>query len=197
MVVLQPCDWIEHDTYGKYVVDVYGRTEDFAGMVRIEGFKPYLYVVPGDKTIAELKSRLQSEKIQNTIVTAHQKFDAYAGFNKYASTLVWKIEVESLQGFRNASRICKQMFDRVYETNLPPFLRLFHECEIGPASPIAFQPSRRINKNSWATSVKDVKGDPSKTIPLKVAAYDIECMSKTGAFPQATKPWSYIVEHFF
>lgn len=28
MVLLQPCDWIEHDEAGKYVVDVYGRTEE-------------------------------------------------------------------------------------------------------------------------------------------------------------------------
>ena len=48
MVILQPCDWHEHDVTNRkvkgYVVDVYGRTED--GMVaclRITGFNPYFY----------------------------------------------------------------------------------------------------------------------------------------------------------
>jgi len=195
MVLLQPCDWIEHDEAGKYVVDVYGRTEEAApGMVRIEGFKPYLYAQPGTRTIAEFKSKLAQEKVLKSVVTSHSKYDAWAGFRHFEATEVWKIEVESLRDWRSACRVSKDMFPQVYETNLPPFLRLFHEREIGPASPILFTPLRKLGKGAWATNVRDVVGDPSKTIPLKVAAWDIECMSGSGQFPMAIKEWSMIGE---
>lgn len=192
---LQPCDWIEHDQDGKYVVDVYGRTEESSGMVRIEGFKPYFYILPGTKTIAEFKTKLTSEKITKVIVTEQTKYDAFAGFNNFTPTKVWKVEIESLRDWRSAIKISKDMFPRMYESNIPPFLRLFHEREIGPASPITFQPSRKI-EGGWCTSIRDVTGDPTKNIALKVAAYDIECTSRTGQFPMAIKNWHSIVEHF-
>ena len=194
VLTLQPCDWIEHDESGKYVVDVYGRTEETATMVRIEGFKPYLYVLPGSITVAQLKKDLAVEKVNSVIVTEKTKFDAYAGFNNFSSTKVWKVEVESLSSWRTTGKVCKKLFPRVYESNIPPFLRLFHEREIGPASPIVFQPSSKMS-NGWRTNVRDVAGDPSKNIPLKIAAYDIECTSKTGQFPIAIKDWSYVIEH--
>ena len=193
VLTLQPCDWREHDEAGKYVVDVYGRTEETATMVRIEGFKPYMYVLPGKTTVSELKKALASEKVYTPIVTEHVKYDAYAGFDHFKPATVWKIEVDSLNGWRTAGKVCKNMFSKVYESNIPPFLRLFHEREIGPASPIVFQPSGKI-ANGWKTNVRDVTGDPSKNIPLKIAAYDIECTSRTGQFPIAVKEWDYIQE---
>jgi DNA polymerase elongation subunit (family B) len=195
MVLLQPCDWIEHDERGKYVVDVYGRTEETSAMVRIEGFKPYLYVLPGSQTVAELKKRLAAEKVTQSIVTEHIKYDAWAGYQGYESVKVWKIEVDSLFDWRAACRISKAMFPRVYGTNLPPFLRLFHDRTIGPASPILFVPSKKTELG-WNTQARDVTGDPSKTVPLKVAAYDIECMSGSGQFPIAIKDWKMIGERF-
>lgn len=194
VLTLQPCDWIEHDENGKYVVDVYGRTEETATMIRIEGFKPYMYVLPGTITISQLRKELTAEKVSSVIVTEKTKYDAYAGFNNFGSTKVWKVEVDSLYAWRSTGKICKKLFSRVYESNIPPFLRLFHEREIGPASPIVFQPSSKM-QNGWRTNVRDVTGDPSKNIPLKVAAYDIECTSRTGRFPVAIKEWDHIVEH--
>lgn len=194
VLTLQPCDWIEHDESGKYVVDVYGRTDETSGMVRIEGFKPYLYVRPNDVSIADFKKKLAVEKVNKVITTSHEKYDAWAGFNNFGTTTVWKVEVDSLKDWRITVKVCKSTFDQVYEANLPPFLRLFHERDIGPASPITFQPSRKI-EGGWCTQIRDVCGDPTKTIPLKICAYDIECTSRTGRFPVATKEWSYVVDH--
>ena len=45
MSVLSPCDWIEHDDFGKYVIDIYGRTDEgSSALLRVRGFKPYFYV---------------------------------------------------------------------------------------------------------------------------------------------------------
>ena len=191
VLTLQPCDWIEHDDRGKYVVDVYGRTEETQCMVRIEGFKPYFWALPGTVKLADFKKQVGCP----VTVTEHARFDAWAGFDRYKSTQVWKIEVDSLRDWRTVSKISKDLFDRVYETNLPPFLRLFHEREIGPASPFVFQPSKKI-EGGYTTHIRDIAPDPSKVIPLKVAAYDIECMSGTGRFPIANKEWSFVAERF-
>lgn len=194
---IQPCDWREHDDKGKYVVDVYGRTEETATMVRIEGFKPYMYVLPGDKKIDAFRSKLTEEKINATsvIVTSTTKYDAYEGFNHFKPVTVWKIEYQSLRDWRTGGKICKALFPRVYESNIPPFLRLFHDRDIGPASPIIVQPHMKI-EGGWTAKIQDVIGDPSKNIALKVAAYDIECTSRTGQFPIAKKDWSYVIERF-
>jgi len=192
---MQPCDWIEHDESGRYVVDVYGRTEEGAALVKIEGFKPYMYVLPGEVTIVHFKSRLQTDKIFRVTVTEHTKHDVYAGYSDYTAVKVWKIETESLKDWREVGNIAKQMFPRVFESNIAPFLRLFHDREIAPASPFTFTPSRKI-EGGWATHVRDILPNPTKQIPLKIAAYDIECMSKSGRFPVAKKTWEYVAEHF-
>ncbi len=195
VLTLQPCDWYEHDENYKYVVDVYGRTEEGAGMVRIEGFKPYMWVLPDSRNIQELKSRLTEEKVKNAIVTEHTKYDAFEGFNHFKPVKVWKIELNSIYEWRAAAKVCKSMFSKIYESNIPPFLRLFHDREIGPASPITFQPSSKI-EGGWRANYQNIVGDPSKVIPLKVAAYDIECTSRTGQFPMAKKDWGYVIKHF-
>lgn len=195
--IIQPCDWIEHDDKGKYVVDVYGRTEETATMVRIEGFKPYMYVLPGSNTIQAFKTELTKEKVNATsvIVIAMTKYDAFEGFNHFKPVNVWKIEYQSLRDWRIGGKVCKAMFPRVYESNIPPFLRLFHDRHIGPASPFAVLPGSKI-EGGWTARYLDIIGDPSKNIALKVAAYDIECTSKSGQFPIAKKEWSYVIERF-
>ena len=53
MVVLQPADWIEHDVNFKYVVDVFGRTNNNeVAQVRLTGFLPYS---PKDATRSETR----------------------------------------------------------------------------------------------------------------------------------------------
>ena len=197
VLTLQPCDWIEHDEAGKYVVDVYGRTDENAGVVRIEGFKPYFWIRPEGISIAKFKADLMSIKINSTtvVVTEHSKYDAYEGYNHFKPATVWKVEFVSMRDWRSAGKMCKDKGLRVYESNIPPFLRLFHDRDIGPASPIVFQPSSKI-EGGWCAKYRDVAPDPSKVIPLKVAAYDIECTSRTGQFPIASKEWEYVVRRF-
>ena len=166
-------------------------------MVRIEGFKPYMYVLPGNTTIQAFKTELTKEKVNATsvIVSATTKYDAFEGFNHFKPVNVWKIEYQSLRDWRTGGKICKAIFPRVYESNIPPFLRLFHDRHIGPASPFAVLPASKI-EGGWTARHLDMIPDPSKSIALKVAAYDIECTSKSGQFPIAKKDWNYVIERF-
>ena len=180
MVVLQPCDWHEHDvTRNKtkeYVVDVYGRTDDDqVACLRITGFSPYFYcggTNPGGASQVK-------------------KYDVFAGFNDLKKTDVWKVTCSTLNEFHERKR---SMSDRaLYESDLPPFLRLIHECHLGPGSPLEFEGTGSEPTEDMAVEVMYTchynKLVPSTaSIPLKVASYDLEVCPLVGQqFPVATK----------
>ena len=182
--ILQPCDWYEHDASGSYVVDVFGRTDaGTVACVRIKNFKPYFYV-KGPRPQLNCK------------VTAEKKYDVFAGFNDLKTTEVWRVECTTKAEFMEAAKSVKGV---LYETNLPPFLRLFHSRHIGPASPISFAPhpfSIPVDRDTqvplynidefYQCDVSEVN-PADASIPLKVACYDLEMYSKSGMFPQAKK----------
>jgi DNA polymerase elongation subunit (family B) len=152
--------------------------------VRIKGFKPYFYVKGP-------RPQLSSAK-----VTSEAKYDVFAGFNDLKTTDVWKVECNSKADFMESAKSVKGV---LYETNLPPFLRLFHSRHIGPASPISFVPhpfTIPVDRETqeplynidefYQCDVSEV-GPADANIPLKVACYDLEMYSKSGLFPQAKK----------
>ena len=180
---LQPCDWYEHDAAGKYVVDVFGRTNrGKVACVRINGFKPYFYVKSDKKPAGAIEV---------------EKYDVFAGFSDLKKTKVWKVVCDTKAKCMEAT---KSVSGILYESNLPAFMRLFHERDLGPASPIRFKGSRfsipcdRETEEPlynidefYQCEYTDVHPAPTSNIPLKVACYDLEMYSKTGMFPQALK----------
>jgi DNA polymerase elongation subunit (family B) len=190
MSILCPCDWIDHDEFGKYVIDIYGRTDEGeAAMIRVRGYKPYFYV-GGDYDFAS-----ETHGITNIKVTTMDKYDVFAGFNEFKTTNVQKVEVNSMKDFKAVTKYAKDAQEdgkslyTVYESNLPPLLRFYHDHEILPASPVAFIPGQKIKglEKSWYVDLVNIRSKPSADTPLKVAAYDIECMSESGQFPVPDK----------
>ncbi len=181
--LLQPCDWYEHDTAGKYVVDVFGRTDQGrVACVRITDFKPFFYV--------------KGSKPSLGTSTQVKKYDVFAGFNDLKQVDVWRVECANKAEFMEAAKNAKGV---LYETNLPPFLRLFHVRHLGPASPFSFAPNpysipcdRETEEplynidEFYQCKYTDINPVES-SIPLKVACYDLEMYSKSGLFPQAKK----------
>jgi DNA polymerase elongation subunit (family B) len=190
MSVLSPCDWIEHDEYGKYVIDIYGRTDEgSSALLRVRGFKPYFYVA------SEYDFATEDHGISKISVTHLEKYDVFAGFQNFEALKVQKVEVESMKDFRTATKVAKDARDdgkpiyTVYEANLPPLLRFYHDHEIAPASPVGFVAGPKIKglEKAWYVEVSNIKSKPNADTPLKVAAYDIECMSESGQFPVPDK----------
>ena len=181
--ILQPCDWYEHDAAGKYVVDVFGRTnKGKVACVRINGFKPYFYVKTDKKPAGAIEV---------------EKYDVFAGFSDLKKTKVWKVVCDTKAKCMEATKAATGI---LYESNLPPFMRLFHERDLGPASPIRFKgikytiPCDRETEEPlynidefYQCEYTDVHPAPTASIPLKVACYDLEMYSKSGMFPQALK----------
>lgn len=183
---MQPSDWHEHDNRGQYVVDVFGRLRDKSvACVRITGFKPYFYssIDPGG-----------AERVS--------KYDAMAGFDCLKTKDVWKVVCRSLSEYHKKIRELKALKKplTLYESGLPPFIRLLHERHLGPASPIQFvgdesdvptdpdseEPLYNVDvfyTCDW-TTVKPAVGN----IPMKVACYDLEmCPLQGSNFPMADK----------
>jgi len=187
-----PCDWIDHDDFGKYVIDIYGRTDEGeTAMLRVRGYKPYFYVASEDG----YDFASEDHGISKIAVTNLEKYDVFAGYNGYSPTKVQKIEVESMKDFRTATKYAKDAREegeavyRLYESNLPPLLRFYHDREILPASPVAFVAGQKVKglEKAWYVDVTNIKSKPTADTPLKIAAYDIECTSESGNFPVPEK----------
>jgi DNA polymerase elongation subunit (family B) len=209
---LQPCDWREYDHNFKYVVDVYGRThEGDVARVRITDFKPYFYLraLPGE-TAAQISSAISAVKsIQGMKITEEQKLDAMRGFNGLQAIRVWKLAFPAMWAFkliakelRNGLRIGsrKVQVEDVFESNLPPYLRLFHERDLTPASPIKFEEKTdEIGENervgvAYTVPYTKVEPYPGIAIPLYVLSYDIEVYSASGNFPSAENREDEIIQ---
>ena len=107
---LQPCDWHERDVKKKYVVDVYGRlASGETALVRVTGFRPFFYVGGSASVAGGVRV---------------SKYDVMSGFTGKGKIVVWKVMCESLSEFHEKSRALADEGRTLYESNLPPFLRL-------------------------------------------------------------------------
>ena len=211
MVFFQPCDWIESDDKGKYIVDAYGRNEEGEiGRVRITGFCPYFYIQykEGD-TPSLVKTKLEkayndySDKklsFSDLRFLEESKLDAMNGFSGLTPTKVWKVIAPAIWLFKSVSKAAKGMGRMVYETNLPPLLRLFHILDISPASPFKFEgertdPGEDMNVDvCYTVNFQGIIPDSKITIPLLVASYDLEVYSESGMFPMASNSSDEIIQ---
>lgn len=213
--MLQPCDWYEHDDRGKYVIDVFGRTDKGAvACVRITGFKPYFYadgaMPDAGKVYDDINKKWESKfgpkqgemeyayKLSKNVpeykgieCTKLKKYDVLAGFTNLEQVSVWKVSCGSLAAFRSAKNMLSERTQ--YESNLPPFMRLFHERNLGPASPIQYRNPVEVDipegyqvEVFYEVDYRDVEACDT-SIPMLVACYDFEMYSASGLFPQAEK----------
>jgi DNA polymerase elongation subunit (family B) len=83
----------------------------------------------------------------------------------------------------------------VYEANLDPMLRFLHLRNIKPCNWVSINSiehedldseNETIIECNW-TDVDPCDSPPAPTAPFRIASWDIECMSKSGAFPVANK----------
>ena len=204
---MQPCDWQERDVGEYYVIDAYGRTpEKETVRVRITGFKPYFY--------ARIPEDLEMEWQTGVKVTIEEKYDVFAGFNGFKPVTVSKVECQSLNLYRNTIKNIRESNQEakregypeivLYEANIPPFLRFFHERSISPASPFLFQPLKddpNAEKEEikcqkcYIANFQDITSDSSaNNIALKVCSYDLEVFSADGSFPMASRPTDEIIQ---
>jgi DNA polymerase elongation subunit (family B) len=206
MVLIQPCDWIESDSNFKYVVDIFGRTSDNeVAKVRLTGFRPYFYLRSEEgetsSMIQALLEKHSEKRLFGLKITQELKLDAMKGFNGLVPIKVWKFSCSSLWMFKLIAKTLKDKFkiqerrvsiEDIYESNLPPYIRVFHELHICPASPIEFDsedfdPPEDENVDVYfVVNYDEIAPSVKPSIPLYACAYDIETYSSTGNFPMAS-----------
>lgn len=229
-MLLQPCDWYEHDVGGKYTIDVFGRTDkQKVACVRITGFKPYFYVsskqIPSTSEIYERANKKwdvkfgpqkgQQEyayKLSKKIfefappeLAKVKRYDVMNGFQELGLIDVWKVTCGSHAIFQAAKQVWKYPVVQ-YESNLHPFLRLFHERHLGPASPIQANNAELLDvpldendeplyqvDEFYSCDYNDIS-PAEASIPMLVASYDLEMYSASGNFPQAKNDRDAIIQ---
>ena len=212
MVIIQPVDWIENDVKYKYTVDVFGRTDKGeVAQVRLLGFRPYFYLKCYNENAGEVVSAIEQtsgKKMFGMKISLDSKLDAMRGFTGLKPVHVWrlcfpaiwmfKVAVRTLKNCRIANR--KVLTEDIYEGNLPPFIRLFHELNISPASPFEFEaddyePDEDVNADVfYELNYKEITPKPSASIPMYVSAYDIETYSDSGNFPVSTNVTDEVIQ---
>ena len=216
MPVLQPNDWLETDikvNYDvKYVVDVFGRLDDDrVAKVRLTGFRPYFYLRSEGEKAEQLRFAIEKEcrSLKDMRITHELKLDAMRGFSCLEPIKVWKLSFPAIWQFKSVSRALKNgmkigerkiALEDIYECDLPPFIRLFHELDVSPASPIEFEadecdPEDDENVDvSFVVEYKEITPKLEANVPLYVAAYDIETYSASGNFPVSSNPEDEIIQ---
>jgi DNA polymerase elongation subunit (family B) len=214
MPFLQPADWLEQDIKFKYVVDVFGRTDkNEVAQVRLTGFRPYFYLrmVDGENS-SQVQAALEQasgKTLRGIKITLEAKLDAMRGFSGLKPINVWKLSFPAIWMFKTVQKVLKSsmrigtrriMTEDIFEANLPPFIRLFHEMDLSPASPFEFEaddydPDEDVNVEVfYEVNYEDIKPAPSQNIPLLVAAYDIETYSESGNFPVSSNASDEIIQ---
>ena len=135
------------------------------------------------------------------------KLDAMQGFSNLQPIAVWKIQCTALWMFKNVSRMLKGLKigtrtvrqEDIYEANLHPLLRLFHERDIQPASALEFEADEMDYEDDnidvvYQCDYRFVKPFSNINIPLMVCAYDLEVYSESGQFPVSTNPSDQIIQ---
>lgn len=212
MVILQPSDWNEKDDQFKYVVDVFGRTDkNEVAQVRLTGFQPYFYLRAADgETVGQVVSALESagKQLRGLKITMEAKLDTMNGFSGLTPIRVWKLSFPALWMFKYVQKLLKTIkigsrkvrTEDIFESNLPPFVRLFHEKDLAPASPFEFEaddfePDEGVNVDVfYEVNYDEIKATPNANIPLLVAAYDIETYSASGNFPVSSNPEDEVIQ---
>lgn len=214
MPIIQPADWLEQDIQFKYTVDVFGRTDKGeVAQVRLTGFRPYFYLRMVDgETADQIQSVIEQssgKQLRGLKVTLESKLDAMRGFNGLTPIKVWKLSFTAMWMYKTVQKTLKNSMrigsrrvvtEDIFEANLPPFIRLFHEMDLSPASPFEFEaddyePDEGVHVDVfYQVNYDEIKSAATRNIPLLVAGYDIETYSVSGLFPVATNPGDEIMQ---
>ena len=216
-MLLQPCDWLESDSSErKYIVDVFGRLDDDrVAKVRLTGFHPYFYLRSEDgetkddmyTSIGSMMSK-EGKFLSGMKISQEMKLDAMRGFSGLTPIRVWKLTFNGIIMMKMVVKALKSaklgkreiVLEDIYEANLPPYIRLFHEMDISPASPISFEAEEEEPEDDenvdvcFTVSYDEIKPESSANVPMYIAGYDIETYSESGNFPVASNPSDEIIQ---
>lgn len=154
-----------------------------------------------------------------SITEVHKK--EFYGFTNNADFTFLKISVKSLALYNSLrfflQRPPKEFLDRykepftLYESNLDPFLRFIHVQNIQPCGWVELPANQyqlisngcedeSYSRANFSVSVHHTKVKPydcTKTAPILITSFDLECTSSHGDFPVAKKDYRKLAKDLY
>ena len=221
-------DFREFDSNSAYTIQVFGsnsKGETFSFI--IPNFKPYFYVKIGhhwtdddkDLFIEEWLPNFMEEhckpyeidKIIPTITTSIIEKGKLYGFDTGKKYKFLKVEFENIYAYKKTrkawysdNKLKKISYCRyeteIYESNLPPILRIFHEYGIQPCGWIEidkkktfYSATRTECDHNFSVNIENIKPiEKDDIVPFKICSFDGEMQSSHGDFPQPIKTYSKV-----
>ena len=215
-----------HNEIKEYLIQMFGINEKGeTACIFVTGFKPFFFIKVGDdwdnadmsKLIIQIKEDI-GEKYSKCIVdTKLLKRKTLYGFDKgklYNFVLIkftseeaykktkslWYVSTKS-KGYHldeNGYQVDGEGYEtQLYETHIPPLLRMFHIKDINPSGWIELPMENTLIHSKKSTTCKNeytinykhlISLKHKETIvPYKIASFDIEASSSHGDFPLAKK----------
>ncbi|KAG2424901.1 hypothetical protein HXX76_014059 [Chlamydomonas incerta] len=195
---------------GTYCVKLFGRSADGTTVtVTVNDYTPHFYLrfqngrkSEYDNLVTKFKAKFQ-DKFK---VARRVQCKDFWGFTNDRTAEFLQVVFTSRSAMRSAANWFQNAAgDKVkaYESNIEPFLRMFHKNNIEPCGWVRVTRHRPApDAGSYATtSVRNVIASwrdlqplaLPRIAPFKVAAFDIECCSYDGQFPLARRNFKKIV----
>ena len=173
----QVASWHSRDHEGKFLVHMFGRTEDGKSVHVATHFRPYFFVkgrVPGKQYV--------------------KRKDLW-GFQNLREHVFSMYDFDTMEEFRDTQRTVRH---GLYEANIDPLLRFMHRTGIRSTGWVEFDETKceeafmssTSDFDFYASDWRILKSIPERDdmAPFLVSSLDIECYSASGQFPDSLKP---------
>ncbi len=197
-----------------YKIRLFGRTKDNKTIfVKVNNFYPYFYIKLHssfrsnklkqltDDIKKRVYNKFQDGLMKSEIVNKHD-FYGFSNHSKFQFAKLTFFDHDSFRAYERA--INRFRFGgvkyRLYESNIEPFLRCMHIqdleavgwVKIDKINELAQVSNNEINIEVDYGNLQHV--DDITIMPWVIAAFDIECVSKDGSFPQPERNEDYIIQ---
>ena len=212
----------------EFIIQMFGINEQGKTCsIFAEGYKPFFYVSVSDKWnmsklltfVGELREKLGSYYEDSIVSSKIVKKKKLYGFDAGKLHKFVQLEFSSEKAMKNAINLWYEIknkpvyskrlhplgyehkgeYLKIYESNIPPLLRMFHIKDISPSGWINLPLSKtKINKTKktscdyeYTIDYNNIESLPTKEVlvPYKIASFDIEASSSHGDFPLPKKTY--------
>jgi DNA polymerase elongation subunit (family B) len=214
----------DDDGSKKYTIRLFGKTKAQESIyLQVDGFKPYFYIKLEkswkssqiDQILEAAQRRVfPKDKVEGLVETkVVSKYDFY-GFTNYKKFNFLKMTFADMESMKAYERAFQKAYNipwiskrpikvKIYESNVIPFLRFMHIKDLDAVGWISI-PNNKLekhkfpptcSKHNYYTNWKNItKVDDRNINKFIIAAFDIECTSEDGTFPQPDRPGDKVIQ---
>ena len=213
----------EDDEVSSYIIEAFGKTQDNKSVyLKINGYTPYFFVEipkawkdPHIRRFVDFIKNKTYGKFKNSLITydvvkKHKLYGFTAGKRFKFIRLVFNSS-EAMRKYRwifNTKHKIPGLDNslqeyKAYESGFPPLLRFMHIQNINASGWLKVESDKYdiLPKRGYNTDIvieakwTDVIGIENSTIAdISILAYDLECTSGDGSFPQANRDTDKIIQ---